>query len=221
MDGNGRWAKANGVPTIQGHRRGADVARAITERAAKLGVEFLTLYTFSFENWRRDMGWIEDFMGLLRWFFKDQLKDLIENEVRIRVIGDISRFPQDIQRLIEDVQEQTANNTRITVQLALSYSGRNELVRAIKKMVGNAKNGDLSVDDITEENVERYLDTAGVPDPELMIRTSGEMRISNYMLWQMAYTEYAFTPTYWPDYTVEEFESAIHQYQTRERRFGG
>lgn len=221
MDGNGRWAKQHNVPTIQGHRRGADVARAITEKAANMGIEVLTLYTFSFENWRRDLAWIEDFMGLLRWFFKSQLKDLIANEVRIKVIGDVSRFPTDIQQLITDVQQQTAANTRITVQLALSYSGRNELVRTLQKIAHQVAAGTINPADINEDVIAQYLDTAHVPDPELMIRTSGEQRISNYLLWQMAYTEFVFSPKLWPDYTVQDFEQAIYAYQNRERRFGG
>lgn len=220
MDGNGRWAKQKGLMTIQGHRAGADVARLITEKCAQLGVEFLTLYTFSYENWKRDMGWIEDFLGLLRWFFKDQLKDLMANGVRIRCIGDRARFPKDIQDLIETVEKDTQNNTAITVQLALSYSGRNEIVRSIQKIMKAAQKGALQPHEFTEEQLSQFLDTSGVPDPDLVIRTSGEKRISNFLLWQMAYSELVFVDKHWPDFTPQDLEEAFDDFCKRQRRYG-
>ena len=157
MDGNGRWAKQKGLLTIQGHRAGADVARTITECATQLGIEVLTLYTFSYENWKRDFTWIEDFMGLLRWFLKDQIKDLMTHKVRVRCIGDRQRFPKDIQDLMLQLEEQTQHNDAITVQLALSYSGRNEIVRAVRKIARIAQMGDVNPEDITEDNFRQFL----------------------------------------------------------------
>lgn len=221
MDGNGRWAKAKKMSLIKGHRKGADVAREITEKAAKIGVGTLTLYAFSFENWRRDNSWIEDFMVLLRWFLKDQLKDLMENGVRIRTIGEITLMPEDIQQSLRDVQEKTKNNSKITVQLALSYSGRNEILRAVNKIIEDSKKDtSLCENPLNEETFEKYLDTGPQGDPELIIRTSGEKRISNFLLWQMAYSELHFSDKLWPDYTALDFEEAIRDYQNRERRFG-
>jgi undecaprenyl diphosphate synthase len=221
MDGNGRWAKSKKMSLIKGHRKGADVAREITEKAAQLGVKTLTLYAFSFENWRRDNTWIEDFMVLLRWFLKDQLKDLMDNGVKIRAIGEVSLMPEDIQKSLKDVEEKTKNNTKITVQLALSYSGRNEIIRAVNKILAACKDGAISEDKpLDEKNFEKYLDTGPHGDPELIIRTSGEKRISNFLLWQMAYSELHFSDKLWPDYTGLDFEEAIRDYQNRERRFG-
>ncbi len=220
MDGNGRWAKLRQLPTIAGHKAGAEVARKITECASKMGVQYLTLYTFSSENWLREKGWIDDFMGLLRLYLRNELRSLMTNGVRIQVIGDRTLFASDIQELIKDTEEKTKNNTAITVVLALSYGSRDEMVRAFKRLSNKVKTGEIDPDTIKVEDISMSLDTAHLPDPDLLIRTSGEQRISNFLLWQMAYTEFVFMPTLWPDFTQKDFESAINEYQQRNRRYG-
>jgi len=220
MDGNGRWAKAKGLPTIAGHRAGAETGRRITERAAQLGVKYLTLYTFSSENWLRQKSWIDDLMGLIRWYLKNELKSLMKNGVRLRVIGQRDLLPPDIQTLIEQAEEQTKNNTTITVILALSYGARQELTHAMKSIAHKIAEGTLHTEDVTPALIEQNLYTTGIPDPDLLIRTSGEQRLSNYLLWQMAYTEFVFSPTLWPDFTADEFDRAIQTYQHRQRRYG-
>lgn len=220
MDGNGRWAKLRQVLTITGHKAGAEVARKITECASKMGIQYLTLYTFSSENWLREKSWIDDFMGLLRLYLRNELKALMTNGVRIQVIGDRTLFAPDIQELIKDAEEKTKGNTVITVVLALSYGSRDEMVRAFKRLSCKVKSGELDPEEIKVEDITMSLDTAGLPDPDLLIRTSGEQRISNFLLWQMAYTEFVFVPTLWPDFTESDFESAINEYQQRNRRYG-
>ena len=220
MDGNGRWAKAKGLPTIAGHRAGAETGRRITERAAQLGIKYLTLYTFSSENWLRQKSWIDDLMGLIRWYLKNELKSLMKNGVRLRVIGQRDLLPPDIQTLIEQAEEKTKNNTTITVILALSYGARQELTRAMKSIAYKIAEGTLHTEDVTPALIEQNLYTAGIPDPDLLIRTSGEQRLSNYLLWQMAYTEFVFSPTFWPDFTADEFDQALQTYQHRQRRYG-
>ncbi len=220
MDGNGRWARLRQIPTIAGHKAGAEVARKITECATKMGIQYLTLYTFSSENWLREKSWIDDFMGLLRLYLRNELKALMSNDVRIQVIGDRTLFAPDIQELIKDVEEKTKNNKAITVVLALSYGSRDEMVRAFKRLSSKVKAGELDPDTINVEDISMSLDTADLPDPDLLIRTSGEQRISNFLVWQMAYTEFVFVPTLWPDFTESDFESAINEYQQRSRRYG-
>ena len=220
MDGNGRWAKAKGLPTIAGHRAGAETGRRITERAAQLGIKYLTLYTFSSENWLRQKSWIDDLMGLIRWYLKNELKSLMKNGVRLRVIGQRDLLPPDIQTLIEQAEEQTQNNTTITVILALSYGARQELTYAMKRIAHKIAEGTLHAEEVTPALIEQNLYTAGIPDPDLLIRTSGEQRLSNYLLWQMAYTEFVFSPTFWPDFTADEFDQALQTYQHRQRRYG-
>ncbi|RZI45900.1 di-trans,poly-cis-decaprenylcistransferase [Candidatus Finniella inopinata] len=220
MDGNGRWAKARGKPTIAGHRAGAETARRITERAAQLGVKYLTLYTFSSENWLRQKSWVDDLMGLIRWYLKNELKSLLKNGVRLRVIGQRDLLPPDIQTLIEQAEKQTEDNSTITVILALSYGSRQELTQAAKSIAHKIAEGTLHADDVTPEIVEQHLYTAGIPDPDLLIRTSGELRLSNYLLWQMAYTEFVFSQTLWPDFTTDEFDQALETYHRRQRRYG-
>ena len=220
MDGNGRWARLRQIPTIAGHKAGAEVARKITECATKMGIQYLTLYTFSSENWLREKSWIDDFMGLSRLYLRNELKALMSNDVRIQVIGDRTLFAPDIQELIKDVEEKTKNNKAITVVLALSYGSRDEMVRAFKRLSSKVKAGELDPDTINVEDISMSLDTADLPDPDLLIRTSGEQRISNFLVWQMAYTEFVFVPTLWPDFTESDFESAINEYQQRSRRYG-
>ena len=220
MDGNGRWAKSKNLPTVAGHRAGAEVARKITKKAAELGIEFLTLYTFSSENWLRDQQWIDDLMGLLRWYLKNQINDLMKNGVRLRVIGNRSRLASDIVDLIEEIEEKTRNNTSITTVLALSYGAREEITHAAQSIAIKVLNGEIDVSQINAELVSNHLYTANIPDPDLLIRSSGDQRISNFVLWQSAYSEFVFSNILWPDFTVEVFENAIYEFQQRKRRYG-
>lgn len=220
MDGNGRWADQNKVSTISGHRMGAEATRKIVHHAATRGIQYLTLYAFSAENWLRPQGWVDELMGLLRYNLKNQVQDLADNGVRLKVIGDRTRLPADIVSLIEESEAKTDNNKRITLMMALSYSGRDEILYATKKLARQVKAGDLEIDDITPETFSSSLYTAGAPDPDLLIRTSGEKRISNFLLWQMAYTEFVFSPTLWPDFSPDDLDQALETYQQRERRYG-
>ncbi len=220
MDGNGRWAKARNQPTIIGHREGAEAARRITEYAAQLGIEYLTLYTFSSENWLRGKGWIEELMGLIRWYFKNELKSLLKNGVRLRVIGQRDLLPLDIQDLIHNTEKATENNSKITLVLALSYGSRNEITQAVQQIAFKISQGTLFPQAVNAEIIEQHLYTTGIPDPDLLIRTSGEQRLSNYLLWQMAYTEFVFSPTLWPDFSTNDFDQAIQNFQKRQRRYG-
>lgn len=220
MDGNGRWAKARNQPTITGHRAGAEAARRITEHAARLGVQYLTLYTFSAENWLRSKGWIEELMGLIRWYFKNEIKSLLKNGVRLRAIGQLDLLPADVQGLIHKAEKLTASNSKITLILALSYGGRNEIIQAMKKIAVKVSEGSLDPKNINAEVIEQNLYTANIPDPDLLIRTSGEQRLSNYLLWQMAYTEFVFSPVLWPDFSNDDFDQAIQTFHKRHRRYG-
>lgn len=220
MDGNGRWAEQNRVSTISGHRMGAETTRKIVKHAASLGIPYITLYAFSSENWLRPKGWIEDLMGLLRHNLKSQVDELCENGVCLKVIGDRSRLPGDIVTLIEESEAKTKGNTRITLIMALSYGGRDEILNATRSIAAQVKDGALNVEDITPDVFSQSLYTAGIPDPDLLIRTSGEKRISNFLLWQMAYTEFVFSPTLWPDFSSQDFDQALKTYQQRERRYG-
>lgn len=220
MDGNGRWAKKRHLPLIAGHRAGADTAQEIVKRAAECGVEYLTLYTFSVENWHRENQWIEDLMGLIRWYFRSHVAELMRNNVRIRIVGDLAPFPEDVRQLMADVEEETAQNTRITVNLALGHSGRDDIRRAVQKIASLVVDGKIKVEDIDEACIRSHLDTAPSPDPDLFIRTSGEIRISNFLLWNIAYTECVFTPKLWPDFTPDDFDHALQEFQTRQRRYG-
>ncbi|MBM3468242.1 MAG: di-trans,poly-cis-decaprenylcistransferase [Alphaproteobacteria bacterium] len=220
MDGNGRWADQNNVSTISGHRMGAEVTRKIVHHAALRGVKYLTLYAFSAENWLRPQGWIDDLMGLLRYNLKNQFQDLADNGVCLKVIGDRTKLPADIVSLIEKSESETANNDRLTLIVALSYGGRDEILFATKKIADQIKANTLEVEDISIDTFSNNLYTAGIPDPDLLIRTSGEERISNFLLWQMAYTEFVFSQTLWPDFSPEDFDQALEVYQKRERRYG-
>lgn len=220
MDGNGRWAEQNRVSTISGHRMGAEATRKIVQHAAARGIPYLTLYTFSSENWLRPQGWIDDLMGLLRYNLKSQVQELAENGVCLKVIGDRSKLPPDIVSLIEESEEKTSGNNRITLMIALSYGGRDEILLATKKVAEQVKVGTLKVEEITAEVFSHNLYTNGIPDPDLLIRTSGENRISNFLLWQLAYTEFVFSPTLWPDFSADDFDQALQTYQQRERRYG-
>jgi undecaprenyl diphosphate synthase len=220
MDGNGRWAKKKGAARIFGHSNAVDAVNAVTEGCADLGIKYLTLYAFSTENWGRPKEEIDALMELLVNTLKKELKRLHENKVRLRTIGETTNLPLNCQKNLEEAIESTRNNTGLTLTIALSYSGRWELVKAMKKIAADVKQGLVDPDKIDESMVSGYLQTANMPDPELLIRTSGELRVSNFLLWQIAYTEIFITPTLWPDFRKEDLYEAICAYQKRERRFG-
>jgi len=220
MDGNGRWAAHRRLPRIAGHREGISAVRDIVSAASELGVPFLTLYAFSNENWARPMGEVSQLMRLLGVYLKRELNNLMANQVRLLAIGQIERLPAPIVNLLKSVEEQTKKNKGMTLLLALSYSGRADLIDAVRRLAGDLQKKTVSLDALSEELFSSYLDTKAVPDPDLMIRTSGEIRISNFFLWQLAYTELYFTPTLWPDFRRKELLMALLDYQSRERRFG-
>ncbi len=216
MDGNGRWAELRGLPRIEGHRRGVERSKEVIECAAELGVRTLTLFAFSTENWRRPSAEVSTLMRLLELYLEKELAKLMKEGIVFKAIGDIVRLPEHIQDIIKKTEEKTASNRGMTLVTALSYSGRDEIVRAVKRILSAG----ISPDAVTETVFESFLDTAGLPQPDLIIRTSGEKRISNFLLWQGAYAELYFTDTLWPDFSKEEFLYAIQDYQQRERRFG-
>jgi undecaprenyl diphosphate synthase len=220
MDGNGRWAKARGLPRVAGHRSGAEAARRAVIATAELGIPYLTLFGFSSENWKRSSGEIQDLMSLLRHYLRAEVAELHRNGARLKVIGDLGRLAPDILRLIEHAERVTRNNTRITVTMALSYGGRAEIVSAVREIAKKVASEGLALELIDEECVSRHLFTVGLPDPDLLIRTSGEQRISNFLLWQCAYSELVFTKTLWPDFSKQDLEQAIDEFCGRERRYG-
>lgn len=216
MDGNGRWAELRGLSRVEGHKRGAERSKEIIRAAVDLGVNALTLYAFSMENWQRPSDEVSFLMKLLDLYLRKEIRDLLQLGLRFRAIGQTWMLPEKIQALIKETEERTAANTGMFLVAALSYGGRNEILRAVKKALVSG----TDPESITEENFSDLLDTAGLPPPDLIIRTSGERRLSNFLLWQAAYAELYFTNTLWPDFTKEEFLNAIHDYQVRERRFG-
>ena len=216
MDGNGRWAETRGLPRIEGHRRGVERTKEVIEAAVDLGLRALTLYTFSTENWRRSSAEVTTLMKLLEIYLTKELEGLIKNDIVFRAIGEIQRLPEHIQRIIRIAEEKTSPNRGMILAVALSYSGRDEILRAVKKVLAAG----VKPEELTEEVFQSYLDTAGILPPDLIVRTSGEMRISNFLLWQAAYSEFYFTDTLWPDFSKDEFLLAIQDYQRRERRFG-
>lgn len=220
MDGNGRWAESRGLPRIAGHKRGAEALRRTVKAAVERGVSYLTLFGFSSENWKRPDDEVGDLMALLRLYLESEIDSLNENGVELRVIGDRSRFDPDIVEQIERAESETAGNSRITVILALSYGGRQEIVQAAQRLAGQAVAGAIDPRAIDERTFANSLETASVPDPDLLIRTSGEQRISNFLLWQLAYTELVFTDVLWPDFSEAEFTAAIDTFNRRERRYG-
>ena len=220
MDGNGRWAQARGLPRIAGHRRGAQSVRTAVKCSVKFGVRYLTLYSFSSENWKRPVREVEDLMDLLRRYLLSEIADLHKNGVRLRVIGDRHELSPDLVKLIEEGEASTAGNDKLDLIVALSYGGRSEIVSAIRKIAKKVEAGQLQSDEIDESVLEAHLETADIPDPDLLIRTSGEQRISNFLLWQIAYSELVFLETLWPDFLEKDFLKAINEYQRRERRFG-
>lgn len=221
LDGNGRWAKKKGMPRNYGHAEGSKNVERICEEAYKMGVKYLTVYAFSTENWKRPKDEVDALMGLLRNYMKTCLKTAAKNRMCVRVIGDKSALDDDIRKRIDELEEATRYNDGLCFQIALNYGSRDEMVRAIRELCKECKDGHISIQDIDEKLFSTYLDTAGIPDPDLMIRTSGEQRLSNYLLWQLAYSEFYFTDVLWPDFTKEELAKAIAYYNGRDRRFGG
>jgi len=220
MDGNGRWAKKRGLPRVAGHKRGVETVREIVEACAEVGVKYLTLYTFSTENWKRPKDEVSTLMRLLLKSLKDRLDELNKNDIKLTCIGNIDSLPTVVQKqLFEDI-ERTKNNKRMTLNLALSYSGRWELLEAVKDITRDVSSGKLSADVITEKCISDHLTTKNMPDPELLIRTSGEFRVSNFLLWQIAYSEFVILDVCWPDFSRQHLYDAIKEYQKRERRFG-
>ncbi len=219
LDGNGRWAKSKGMPRNYGHVQGAKTVEKICEEAYRMGIQYLTVYAFSTENWNRPADEVDALMGLLRNYMKTCLKTAAKNNMCVRVIGEKSRLDEDIRRRIAELEAATKENTGLHFQIAINYGGRDEIIRAVKKLAKQVQAGELNPD-ITQEQFDGALDTAGIPEPDLLIRTCGEQRISNFLLWQLAYTEFYFTPIAWPDFTKEELEKAVAAYNKRDRRYG-
>lgn len=221
MDGNGRWAAERGLPRAEGHRQGVESVRRTLEAAMELGVSHLTLFSFSSENWSRPKQEINDLFGLLRRFVRRDLADLHKNGVKIRVIGARTGLESDILRMLDEAAELTKDNTALNLTIAFNYGARDEIARAAQRIAEDVKAGAMDASDVTPEKFSTYLDTAGLPDPDLLIRTSGELRLSNFLLWQLAYAEFVFVDVYWPDFSKDVFAAAIAEYQQRSRRFGG
>ncbi|MBL9035298.1 MAG: isoprenyl transferase [Rhodospirillaceae bacterium] len=220
MDGNGRWAQAKGLPRTIGHREGAEALRRAVRAAADLGIEYLTVFGFSSENWKRPAAEITDLMGLLRLYLRREIDEIDRNGVRLRVIGDRDRLSPDINKLIDTAEARTAANRRLCLTVALSYGGRAEIVRAAQKLAQKVAAGEIAADSIDEDAFQRCLFTADIPDPDLVVRTSGEKRISNFLLWQCAYAEYVFMDKLWPDFSGEDLKSALAEFASRKRRYG-
>lgn len=221
LDGNGRWAKSKGMPRNYGHAQGSKNVERICEEAWRMGIKYLTVYAFSTENWNRPKDEVDALMKLLRNYMKTCLATAAKNDMKVRVIGEISRLDADIQKRILELEEATKNNGGLNFQIAINYGSRDEIVRAVRSLAKDCVEGRQKVEEIDEGVLEGYLDTRGIPDPDLLIRTSGEQRLSNFLLWQLAYTEFYFADVHWPDFTKEELVKAIEQYNLRDRRFGG
>lgn len=221
LDGNGRWAKSKGMPRNYGHIQGAKTVEEICEVAYKMGINYLTLYAFSTENWNRPKDEVDALMKLLRNYMQTCLKTAKKNHICVRVIGDKTRLDEDLQVSIAQLEEASKDYDGLHLQIAINYGGRDEILRATKRMYSDIEKGMLSIGDITCDTINSYLDTANIPDPDLLIRTCNEQRVSNFLLWQLAYTEFYFTPVYWPDFNKEELEKAVDAYNHRDRRYGG
>jgi undecaprenyl diphosphate synthase len=221
MDGNGRWAASRGLPRVEGHRRGVEALRRTIRAAGEIGIGFVTIFSFSAENWSRPASEIGELMALLRRFIRNDLAELHKSNVRVRIIGERQSLDPEIGRLLVEAEELTKNNSGLTLVVAFNYGARQEITRAARRIAGEVAQGHLAPADITVETVGGFLDAPDVPDPDLIIRTSGEQRLSNFLLWQSAYSELVFVPTYWPDFDRSALEAAIREYQQRERRFGG
>jgi undecaprenyl diphosphate synthase len=221
MDGNGRWAAQRGLPRTEGHRRGVEATKECVRAAAEMGVSYLTLFSFSKENWKRPPQEVNFLMGLIRRFIRRDLAELHKNNILLRIIGSEEGVSPDILKMMREAVALTCHNTGLQLTIAFNYGARDEIVRAAKRVAELVKAGKLSSEDIDQNTLENYFDTAGLPDPDLIIRTSGEQRISNFLLWQCAYSEFLFVDNFWPDFTRQTLESAIASYQSRDRRFGG
>ncbi|HZL30046.1 MAG TPA: isoprenyl transferase [Pseudolabrys sp.] len=221
MDGNGRWASARGLPRVEGHRRGVEALRRTIRAGGELGIRFITIFSFSSENWSRPASEIGELMGLLRRFIRNDLAELHKSGVRVRIIGEREGLDADIGPLLIEAEELTKNNDGLTLVVAFNYGARQEIARAARRMAQEVAQGRLKPDEVSAETIGRYLDTADIPDPDLIIRTSGEQRLSNFLLWQSAYSELVFVPVNWPDFDRAALEGAILEYRQRERRFGG
>jgi undecaprenyl diphosphate synthase len=220
MDGNGRWAQQRHMPRIVGHQRGVEAVRKTVEKCCRLGIKHLTLYAFSSENWGRPADEVSALMGLLTKYLTSELKTLLSKRIRLNVIGETEKLPDSIRQTLEETMERTRDNDSMTLTLALSYGARDEILRACRNLAQQVADGDLAPEQIDEELFSSTLDTGSMPDPDLLIRTSGEMRISNFLLWQMAYTELYFSDVYWPDFNDKELEKALAEFSRRQRRFG-
>jgi undecaprenyl diphosphate synthase len=221
MDGNGRWAKARGLPRLAGHKAGVEALRQAVRAAGEFGVSWLTVYAFSSENWSRPKSEVSDLMGLLKLFIRRDLAELHQNGVRVRIIGERAGLQGDIKVLLEEAEALTAGNGAMNLVIAFNYGGRDEIARAARKLAADAVSGKILSSDITADVLADALDTHGIPDPDLVIRTSGELRLSNFLLWQAAYSEFVFLPCYWPDFTREHLADSLREFAARERRFGG
>lgn len=221
MDGNGRWAKQRGMPRVEGHRQGAESVREVVQAAGELGIKFITLYAFSVENWNRPKDEVDTLMKYLMRFLKKQLSEMNKNNIRLQAIGQIYRLPENVQEQLARSVQSTAKNNGITLTLALSYGGRTEIVDAVRQIGHEIKAGRMDPGEINEQVIAHNLYTHGMPDPDLLIRTSGEMRVSNFLLWQISYAEFVITPTLWPDFGKKEFYNALEEYSQRQRRYGG
>ena len=220
LDGNGRWAKSKGMPRNYGHTMGAKNVETVCKAANELGIKYLTLYAFSTENWNRPDAEVNALMNLLESYLKNCIKTADKNNMRVRVIGDINRLSDNFQNRIKELEEKSASNTGLNLTIAINYGSRDEMLRAMKQVISDHDNGLLNIDDLDADKFSSYLDTRDLPDPDLLIRTSGEQRLSNYLLWQLAYTEFYFTDVPWPDFHKAELEEAVRAYNNRDRRFG-
>ncbi len=220
MDGNGRWAKSKGLPRIYGHKKGAEVAKNIIYKTRELNIPYLTLFAFSKENWLRPKEEIETLLGLLKYYLETEFEEIKKNEIKFKVIGNKDDFPEELKKQLNMVEKETEKNDKMVLCMALSYGGRAEIIEAVKKLAFQIKENKISAEEIDEMLFRKFLYTYDIPDPDLLIRTSGELRISNFLLFQLAYTEFYFTPVYWPDFNEEEYLKALYSYQQRERRFG-
>ena len=221
LDGNGRWAKSKGMPRNYGHVQGAKNVEVICEEAYRMGIQYLTVYAFSTENWKRSQDEVDALMKLLRNYMKTCLKTAAKNNMCVKVLGDITRLDEDIRTRILELEEATKDNTGLHFQIAINYGSRDELRRAVTALAKQVKEGTIAPEEITEDTIESFLDTKEIPDPDLLIRTSGEERLSNFLLWQLAYSEFYFTQVHWPEFNRKELEKAVEYYNKRDRRFGG
>lgn len=220
MDGNGRWAQSRGLPRTAGHKKGAEALRSLLVECQDMGIRYLTIYAFSSENWNRPQTEVSDLMQLLRFYLEKELRTLIKHGIRLKVIGDLSQVEPAIRKQIEKAEQRTAENDRFQLTVALSYGARNEILQAVQAIANAVQRGEFEAADVTEDTISQHLYTAELPDPDLLIRTGGEQRLSNFLLWQQAYTELFFTPVFWPDFSIEHFKTALDEYAKRERRYG-